>query len=194
MRSFADWLLKNRLLVLILATAVSAAGIEAWRRLPIDAFPDVTNVQVMILTQAPGLAAVDVERRVSYPIEQQMRGLPRVTNVRSLSKAGLSQVVVIFEDGADTYWTRQVAFERLADAREHLPTGVEPELGPISTGLGEIFQYTVESNSMSATDLRSLQDWLIAPRLQPLAGVNEVNSFGGQVKQYQVLVHPNRLV
>ncbi|ABC80795.1 efflux RND transporter permease subunit [Anaeromyxobacter dehalogenans] len=189
-----EWLLKNRLLVLGVTAALSAAGWIAWKRLPIDAFPDVTNTQVMILTKAPGLAAVDVEQRVSFPIEQAMRGLPRVTQVRSLSKAELSQVVVVFEDGAETYWTRQLVFERLAGARDALPPGVEPELGPISTGLGEIFQYTLEGEGLSPMELRTIQDWVLAPQLRPIPGVNEVNSFGGEVKQYQVLVHPDRLV
>ncbi len=194
MHAFARWILRNRLLVLLVMAVLVVAGSVAWSRLPIDAFPDVSNVQVMILSKAPGLAAVDVEQRVSHPIEQEMRGLPRVTQVRSLSKSGLSQVVVVFDDDADTYWTRQVVFERLAEAREHLPPGVEPELGPISTGLGEIFQYTVESDQLSPTELRTLQDWVVAPRLKPVPGVNEVNSFGGYVKQYQVLVRPDRLV
>ena len=188
------WLLDNRLLVLLATVLLTAGGIAAWRSLPIDAFPDVTNTQVMVLAKAPGLAAVDVEERVSFPIEQAMRGLPRVRQVRSLSKAGLSQVVVVFEDGADTWWTRQVVFERLGAAREALPPGVTPELGPISTGLGEIFQYTLESERHSPMELRTLQDWVVAPLLKPVAGVNEVNSFGGAVKQYQVLVHPDRLV
>jgi heavy metal efflux system protein len=189
-----SWLLANRLLVLLATGLLAAGGVVAWRALPIDAFPDVTNTQVMILSKAPGLAAVDVEERVSFPIEQGMRGLPRVKQVRSLSKAGLSQVVVVFEDGADTYWTRQVVFERLASVRENLPPRVSPELGPISTGLGEIFQYTLESDRHSPMELRTLQDWAVAPLLKPVAGVNEVNSFGGDVKQYQVLVHPDRLV
>lgn len=193
MRSLT-WFLRNRVLVLAATAVVAALGVVAWLRLPIDAFPDVTGTQVMILSQSPGLAAVDVEQRVSYPIEQAMRGLPRVTGVRSLSKAGLSQVVITFEDGADTYWTRQVVFERLAVAREQLPPGTEAELGPISTGLGEIFQYTLEGEGLGPMELRSLQDWLVAPLLRPLAGVNEVNSFGGQVKQYQVLVDPDRLL
>jgi len=187
-------LLKNRLLVLVATAVLVAAGILAWVHLPIDAFPDVTNTQVMILSKAPGLAAVDVEQRVSYPIEQVMRGLPRVTQVRSLSRAGLSQVVIVFEDGVETYWTRQVVFERLSTAREQLPPGVEPELGPISTGLGEIFQYTLEGDGKTAMDLRTVQDWIVAPLLKPIAGVNEVNSFGGEVKQVQVLVSPERLV
>ena len=187
-------LLRNRLLVLLATAVLAAVGVLAWVHLPIDAFPDVTSTQVMILAKAPGLAAVDVEQRVSYPIEQVLRGLPRVTQVRSLSKAGLSQVVIVFEDGADTYWTRQVVFERLAVARDELPPGVEPELGPISTGLGEIFQYTLEGDGQTAMDLRTVQDWIVAPLLKPVAGVNEVNSFGGEVKQYQVLVSPERLV
>ena len=155
----------------------------------------MTNTQVMILSKAPGLAAVDVEQRVSYPIEQVMRGLPRVKQVRSLSKAGLSQVVIVFEDGVDTYWTRQVVFERLSMAREQLPPGVEPELGPhLAPGLGEIFQYTLEGDGKSAMELRTLQDWIVAPLLKPIPGVNEVNSFGGEVKQYQVLVSPEKLL
>lgn len=187
-------LLRHRAIILLAAVALILGGVVAWNRLPIDAFPDVSNTQVMILSEAPGLAAVDIEQRVSYPIEQAMRGLPRVTQVRSLSKPGLSQVVIVFEDGADTYWTRQVVFERLAMVRENLPHGVEPELGPISTGLGEIFQYTLEGENKTAMELRTIQDWIVAPLLSPLPGVNEVNSFGGEVKQYQVLVSPDKLV
>ncbi|HAK97086.1 MAG TPA: CusA/CzcA family heavy metal efflux RND transporter, partial [Planctomycetes bacterium] len=187
-------LLAQRLLVLLAAGGAAAGGIAAWTLLPIDAFPDVTNVQVMILTKAPGLAAVDVEERVSFPIELAMRGLPKVRQVRSLSRAELSQVVIVFEDGAGTYWTRQVVFERLAAARASLPPGIEPELGPISTGLGEIFQYTLESDRHDLMELRTVQDWLVAPRLKPIAGVNEVNSFGGAVKQYQVLLDPAKLL
>ncbi len=188
------WILANRFLVLLVTAALAVAGGVAWTRLPIDAFPDVTNTQVMVLAKAPGLAAVDVEARVSFPIEQHLRGLPRVKQVRSISKAELSQVVVVFEDGVDTYWTRQIVFERLAAARESLPPGVDPELGPISTGLGEIFQYTLEGDGLSPTELRTIQDWIVSPILKPVPGVNEVNSFGGFVKQYQVLVRPERLV
>ena len=189
-----QWVLGNRFLVLIVTAALAIGGGVAWTRLPIDAFPDVTNIQVMVLAKAPGLAAVDVESRVSFPIEQHLRGLPRVKQVRSLSKAELSQVVVVFEDGVDTYWTRQIVFERLAAVRGSLPPGVSPELGPISTGLGEIFQYTLEGEGLSPMDLRTIQDWIVAPLLKPVPGVNEVNSFGGEVKQYQVLVRPERLV
>jgi cobalt-zinc-cadmium resistance protein CzcA len=191
---FIRFILHQRLLIILGTLLLTVLGVIAWKQLPIDAFPDVTNVQVMILTKAPGLAAVDVEERVSYPIEQVMGGLPKVKQVRSLSKAELSQVVIIFEDGVDTYWTRQIVSERLAIARERLPPGVDPALGPISTGLGEILQYTVESEKVGAMELRTIQDWLIAPRLKPTAGVNEVNSFGGYVKQYQVLVSPEKLI
>jgi cobalt-zinc-cadmium resistance protein CzcA len=194
MQSYASWLVHHRLPVLVVAAALAVAGFWAWTRLPIDAFPDVTNVQVMVLSSAPGLAALDVEQQVTYPVEQQMRGLPRVRQVRSLSRAGLSQVVVVFDDDAETYWTRQVVFERLAEVRDQLPPGVQPELGPISTGLGEIFQYTLESDRHTPTELRTIQDWIVAPRLKPLAGVNEINSFGGFVKQYQVLADPDRLM
>jgi len=189
-----EWVLANRFLVLLVTASLAIGGAVAWTRLPIDAFPDVTSTQVMVLAKAPGLAAVDVESRVSFPVEQHLRGLPRVTQVRSLSRAELSQVVVVFEDGVDTYWTRQVVFERLAAVREGLPPGVDLELGPISTGLGEIFQYTLEGDGLSAMDLRTIQDWIVAPLLKPVPGVNEVNSFGGEVKQYQVLVRPERLV
>ena len=188
------WLLRQRFQVLLATGILIVAGVIAWLRLPIDALPDVSNVQVMILTKASGLAAVDVEQRVSYPIEQVMRGLPKVKQVRSISKAGLSQVVIIFEDGVETYWTRQVVFERLAMVREELPPGGDPELGPNSTGLGEIFQYTLEGEGQDAMELRTIQDWLVAPLLKPIPGVNEVNSFGGHVKQYQVLIAPDKLL
>jgi cobalt-zinc-cadmium resistance protein CzcA len=194
MSKLAHFLLNNRLLVLALTGTVVVLGIISWNRLPIDAFPDVTNTQVMILTKAPGLAAVDVEQRVSYPIELKMRGLPKVKLVRSLSKSELSQVVIIFEDDSDVYWTRQVVFERLAEVREDLPPGIEPEMGPISTGLGEIFQYTLESDTHTAMELRTLQNWLVAPLLKPVPGVNEVNSFGGFVKQYHVNARPEMLL
>lgn len=194
MISFFEWIVRRRWPVIFCTALAAALGVLAWMRLPIDAFPDVTNMQVMILTKAPGLSSRDVEQRVTYPIELQMGGLPKVTQVRSISKAGLSQVVIVFQDGVDAYWTRQVVFERLQGAKDGLPPGVEPELGPLSTGLGEIFQYTIEGEGYSPMEKRTLQDWLIAPRLRSVPGVTEVNSFGGEVKQYQVVVAPDRLV
>ncbi len=192
--NFIRFILRQRLLVVIATVVLVVAGVFAWQYLPIDAFPDVTNVQVMVLTEAPGLAPVDVEQQITFPIELTMQGLTGVRQVRSLSKAALSQVIVVFEDDVDIYFARQLVFERLAAAKEELPEWAEPEMGPISTGLGEIYQYTLESDVRSLMELRTMQDWLIAPQLRPIPGVNEVNSFGGFLKQYQVLVDPNKLV
>lgn len=194
MTTFFQWFVSRRWAVLFVGALFLAGGLVSWLRLPVDAFPDVTNIQVMVLSTAPGLSASDVEQRVTYPIEQQMGGLPKVTLVRSLSRAGLSQVVIVFRDGVDPYFARQLVFERLQGARELLPPGIEPELAPLSTGLGEIFQYTLEGDGFSAMEKRTVQSWLIAPRLRTVPGVTEVNSFGGEVKQYQVVVRPERLV
>ncbi|MCU0599402.1 MAG: CusA/CzcA family heavy metal efflux RND transporter [Desulfobacterales bacterium] len=194
MNKTIDLILKFRFFALALTGLIVLSGVIAWMRLPIDAFPDVTNVQVMVLTEADGLSASDIEQQVTYPIEQQMGGVPGVVSVRSLSKAGLSQVSVVFEDDADIYFARQQVFERIQSARSNLPPSVEPELGPISTGLGEIFQYTVEGEGLSPMELRTIQDFLILPQLKPIKGVNEVNSFGGFVRQYHVLVNPDALL
>lgn len=188
-----QFILRQRLLVILATVALTVVGIAAWKALPIDAFPDVTNVQVTMLTEAPGLAPVDVEQRISFPVEIAMQGLPRVREVRSLSKSGLSLVSVVFEDGVDIYFARQLVFQRLQAAKEELPEWAEPEMGPISTGLGEIYQYTLESDQRSPTELRTIQDWLIAPLLRAIPGVNEVNSFGGFVKQFHILVNPESL-
>ncbi|MHC4200598.1 MAG: efflux RND transporter permease subunit [Planctomycetota bacterium] len=188
------FILGQRLMTMICVVVLAVAGVLAWNRLPIDAFPDVTNVQVMVLSEAPGLAPVDVERQVTFPIELSVQGLPGVRHIRSLSKAGLSLVVVVFEDEVDVYFARQLVFERLESAKEGLPEGIEPEMGPISTGLGEIYQYTLESDKRDPMELRTMQDWLVAPQLRSISGVNEVNCFGGLVKQYQVLVDPDRLL
>jgi len=196
MEKFISAVFRHRFLIVLAAVVVIAAGVFCWTTLPIDAFPDVTNVQVMVLTEAEGLAPAEIERLVTSPIEIQMNGLPKVQLIRSLSKAGLSQVVVIFEDDVDIYFARQLVFERLALAKEHLPEGFEPEMGPISTGLGEIYQYTLEADSNIAdpTELRTLQDWVIKPQLSTVQGVTEINSFGGLVKQYQVIVEPDKLL
>jgi cobalt-zinc-cadmium resistance protein CzcA len=194
MHTSIAFLFRQRWFVLGAGILLCLVGWVAWTRLPIDAFPDVTNVQVMVLTEAAGLSSADIEQQVTYPIEQQMGGVPRVTQVRSLSKAGLSQVIVVFDDDTDIYFARQQVFERLQGAADQLPAGVEPELGPISTGLGEIFQYTLESATLSPMELRGIQDFLVAPQLRPIPGVNEVNSFGGFVKQYHVLVKPDALL
>ncbi len=194
MFALLEFLLRRRMLLGIGTIILVVAGAISWMRLPIDAFPDVTNQQVMILTEAEGLGPLDVEQQLTFPVEWVMGGLPNVKMVRSLSKTGLSQVVVIFEDDVDTYFARQLVFERLQLAKEQLPEGVEPEMGPISTGLGEIFQYTLTSDRHSLTELRTLQDWMVAPRLRMLPGVNEVNSMGGFVRLIQVRVSPERLL
>ncbi|MDD3001607.1 MAG: CusA/CzcA family heavy metal efflux RND transporter [Candidatus Riflebacteria bacterium] len=190
MNNIIDFLLKQRVFVLIMTILIGAAGLYSWHSLPIDAFPDVTNVQVMILTKVPGFTSIDVEQRVTFPIEQRMSGLTDVIQVRSVSKSEISQVVIIFKDGTDIYFARQQVFERLSEAKEDLPEGCVPEMTPISTGLGEIYQYTLESDELSLTELRSLQDWVVAPQLRPIQGVAEINSFGGFVKQYAVNVDP----
>jgi cobalt-zinc-cadmium resistance protein CzcA len=194
MSGFFEWIIRRRWPVLLCTALAAVVGVLSWVRLPIDAFPDVTNIQVMVLTKAPGLSAPDVEQRITYPIELVMGGLPKVTQVRSMSRAGLSQVIIAFKDGTDPYFTRQIVFERLQGAKEGLPPGVEPELGPLSTGLGEIFQYTLEGENFSPMEKRTIQTWLVTPRLRSVPGVTEVNSFGGEVKQYQVVVFPERLV
>ncbi|MDJ0765640.1 MAG: CusA/CzcA family heavy metal efflux RND transporter [Myxococcota bacterium] len=189
-----SFILQRRMMVGIGTALLVVLGALSWHRLPIDAFPDVTNQQVMILTEAAGLGPLDVEQQITFPIEWVMGGLPDVRKVRSLSKTGLSQVVIVFEDSVDTYFARQLVFERLQLAKDQLPLGVEPELGPISTGLGEVFQYTIKSDRHSLSELRTMQDWMVAPRLRMLPGVNEVNSFGGRVKQVHVRVDPDKLL
>ena len=194
MMSVLEFILRRRMMVGLATSLLILLGVGSWRRLPIDAFPDVTNQQVMILTEAEGLGPLDVEQQITFPIEWVMGGLPDVKMVRSLSKTGLSQVVVIFADSVETYFARQLVFERLQLAKDQLPVGVEPEMGPISSGLGEIFQYSISSQAHDLTELRTMQDWLIAPRLRMVAGVNEVNSFGGLVRQVHVLVDPDKLL
>lgn len=192
--------LKQRLLMLVGLGLLVAGGLWALRTIPIDAFPDVTTVQVQVITEAPGLAPPEVERLVTFPLEVQVAGLPGITDVRSLSKFGLSMVTVVFDDSVDIYFARQLVLERMIEAKEKLPPGVEPVMGPISTGLGEIFQYTVERDGVGPTDdpaslmeMREIQDWIIRPRLKTVPGVTDVNTFGGHVRQYQVLVDPDRL-
>ena len=195
MRSIIEFALRNRLLVLALTVLLIGWGVWSALRLPIDAVPDVTNVQVQINANAPALSPLEVERQITLPVELAMSGLPRLEEVRSLSKFGLSQVTVVFQEGTDIYFARQQVQERLQAARGEIPEGAgTPEMGPISSGLGEIFQYTLESSTVDATGLRTLQDWVVAPQLRGVGGVAEVNSFGGFAKQYQVLVRPEALV
>ncbi len=194
--------IEQRWLVLLAVLGMAALGIFSYRQLPIDAVPDITNVQVQINTEASGYSPLETEQRVTYPIETVMAGLPRLQQTRSLSRYGLSQVTVIFEDGTDIYFARQLVNERLQSARDQLPTGVSPVIGPISSGLGEIYLWTVEAKDgarkpdgspYTATDLREIQDWIIKPQLRNVPGVTEINSIGGFEKQYQIAPSPERL-
>ena len=186
----------NRLIVLLMVAIMSAAGAYSLINLPIDAVPDVTNVQVQVLTAAPSLAPLEIERQITFPVEVSMSGLPGITEIRSVSKFGLSAVTIVFEDSVDTYFARQLVLERLGDAREQIPSEIgSPEMGPISTGLGEIYQYELKSKdgSYDATALRTIQDWNVRRQLLGVPGATEINSFGGREKQYQVRLDPNKL-
>jgi cobalt-zinc-cadmium resistance protein CzcA len=198
MRSLISFGLKQQLLVIAATCLLIGAGVWSAMRLPIDAVPDVTNVQVQVNTNAAALSPLEVERQITLPIELAMFGLPDLEDMRSISKFGLSQVTIVFKEGTDIYFARQQVQERLQQAREEIPAGLgTPEMGPISTGLGEIFQYTVDAadtTGLDPTELRTLQDWVIAPQLRGVTGVAEVNAFGGFEKQYQVLVRPDALI
>ncbi|HET9484577.1 MAG TPA: efflux RND transporter permease subunit, partial [Xanthomonadales bacterium] len=193
----------HRWLVLVLVLASCALGAWNYARLPIDAVPDITNVQVQVNTDAPGYTPLEAEQRLTFPIETALAGLPRLDYTRSISRYGLSQVTVVFEEGTDIYFARQQVAERLQQARGQLPPDVEPELGPVATGLGEIFMYIVDAEPgalradgrpWTATDLRTLQDWVVRPQLRNLDGVTEVNTVGGYVRQIHVTPDPARLV
>src|SRR5262245_32098 len=190
-----EFSIRQRLLVFLATLVLAGFGVLALRQIPIDAFPDVTNVQVQVLATAGAMSPPEVEKLVTRPIEIELAGLPRLTEVRSVSKIGLSAITVVFEDGVNDYFARQLVFERLQAARGKLPAGVEAELGPGTTGLGEIFQYTLVSTNKKhdATELRTVQDYIVRPILRTIPGVTDVNSFGGLVKQYQVIVNPDRL-
>lgn len=187
----------QRLLVLLFVGIVAAAGIYSLQQLPIDAVPDVTNVQVQVLTAAPSLAPVEIERQITFPVEVAMSGLPDIAEIRSVSRFGLSLVTIVFHDDVNTYFARQLVLERLSQAREQIPEGLgSPEMGPISTGLGEIYQYELRSSpgaGYDATSLRTVQDWIVRRQLLGVPGVTEVNSFGGREKQYQVQLDPAKL-
>ncbi|MCB9492235.1 MAG: efflux RND transporter permease subunit [Dehalococcoidia bacterium] len=189
-----QWALKNRFLVAVLTLLLVGTGLQSMRTLPIDAFPDVTNVQVQVLTASPALGPEEVEKFITTPVEQAMSGLPGLVEVRSVSKFGLSAVTVVFEEGTNIYFARQLVGERLQEARDAIPPGYgEPELGPVSTGLGEIYQFEVRGDGKSPMELRDILDWEIAPRLRKVKGVVEINTFGGELRTYQVQVHPARL-
>ncbi len=207
LRRLVDFSLDHRPIVLALWFLLIAWGIHSALHLPIDAVPDITTVQVQVLTDSPGLAPEEVEQFVTFPVETALSGIPRREEIRSLSKFGLSVVTVIFEEDTDIYWARQQVSERLAEARESIPEGYgEPKLAPITTGLGEIYHFEVVGETRCAPgapdtpecwslmELRSILDWVVSPQLRAVPGVVEVNAFGGEVKTYQVTIDPERLV
>jgi len=180
-----------------------ALGIYSYQKLPIDAVPDITNVQVQINTSAPGYSPLESEQRITFPIETVMAGLPGLQETRSISRYGLSQVTVIFKEGTDIYFARQLVNERIQQTKGQLPAGIDPAMGPISTGLGEIFMWTVETKEgavkedgtpYTPTDLREIQDWIIKPQLRNVPGVTEINTIGGYAKEFQIAPSPDKLV
>lgn len=194
--------IEQRWLVLLAVLGMAGVGVYSYQRLPIDAVPDITNVQVQINAAVPGASPLETEQRVTFPIETAMAGLPHLRQTRSLSRSGFAQITVIFDDGTDLYFARQLVSERLQAASNELPQGVEVTLGPISTGLGEIFLWTVEAEPESRrpdgqpytpTDLREIQDWIIKPQLRNVRGVAEINTIGGFAKEYQVAPDPKRM-
>ena len=189
-----DLALNQRFLIAILTISLIAYGWASMQKLNVDAFPDITNVQVQINTEAPGLAAVEVEQLITYPVESVMNGLPDVTEVRSTSKTGLSVVTVVFDDKVDIYFARQLVLERLQIARERIPDGLgDPEMGPITTGLGQVYKYLLAGPGKSLMELRSINDWVVKFQLRTVPGVTDVLSNGGEVRQFQVRVRPERM-
>jgi cobalt-zinc-cadmium resistance protein CzcA len=189
--------IRHRWFVMVFAVGLAVLGLFNYQRLPIDAVPDITNVQVQINIEAPGYSPLEAEQRLTFPVETVMAGLPKLDYTRSISRYGLSQVTVVFEDGTDIYFARQLVAERIQEAKTQLPPGVEPSMGPISTGLGEIFMFTVENKpgaTHTPTDLRTVQDWIVRPQLRQVPGVTEVNTIGGYEKQFHVTPDPQKLV
>ncbi|MDE3253343.1 MAG: efflux RND transporter permease subunit, partial [Bacteroidota bacterium] len=191
--------IRNKLLIGLLILSLVGYGIYETTRLPIDAVPDITNNQVQVITVAPSFGATDIERLVTFPIEQANSNINGMTEIRSFSRFGLSLVTIVFNDATDIYWARQQVAERLQKVQSQIPQGIgNPELGPISTGLGEIYQYVVRplegyENKYNETELRTIQDWIVRRQLLGVKGVAEVSSFGGKLKQYEIAVNPNKL-
>jgi cobalt-zinc-cadmium resistance protein CzcA len=194
--------LKQRAFIIFLVLLAAGWGVYSFLTIPVDAFPDVTNVQVEIVSTAPALSPLEIERLVTNPVELAMQGLPRLSQMRSVTKYGISVVTLVFEDGVDIYFARQLVFQKLAGVEPGLPEGVEIEMGPVTTAMGEIYQYTLEgpmpagaeARVRTLTDLRTVQDWVVSPQLKSLPGVVDINSFGGYIKQFQVVVDQDALV
>ncbi len=195
--------IRHRWLVLVAVLAVCVLGIYNFKRLSIDAVPDITNVQIQINTEAAGYTPLEVEQRITFPVETSIAGIPKLDYTRSISRYGLSQVTVVFEEGTDIYFARQLLAERLSGVKSEIPEGIEPMMGPIATGLGEIYMYTVEAEdgavkedgtAYTPMDLLTLQEWVIVPQLRNLKGVIEINTIGGYEQQYHVMPYPEQLL
>jgi cobalt-zinc-cadmium resistance protein CzcA len=193
LRRIIDFHLDHHWVVLFGVTVLVAAGLSALYQIPIDAFPDLTNNQVTVVTDAAGMAPVEVEELVTFPIESAMMGLPQTEEVRSISKLGLSMVTIVFNDDVDNYFARQLVNERLNEARARIPAGLEPALGPVATAFGEVYQYTLEGEGFSAMELKTLHDWEIKYQLRAVPGVADINTWGGQTQQFEIEVDPYRL-
>jgi len=191
--------IKQKLVIGFLILVLILLGIYSSVKLPIDAVPDITNNQIQIITSSPTLSATEVERFITYPVEIAMKSLPDIIEMRSISKFGISVVTVVFEDNIDTYFARNLVFQKLIEAEENMPEGLgKPEMAPVSTGLGEIYQYIVRPENLNDTtysdmELRTIQDWVVKRQILGTEGVAEVNSFGGFEKQYHILVNPDKL-
>lgn len=191
--------INNKLIIALFTVALIVVGIWSVTKVPLDAVPDITNNQVQVITQAPNLGTEDIEQFVTYPIEVAMANLPSVTEIRSVSRFGLSVVTIVFDDDMGTYLPRQLVAEKLTEVKEEIPQGFGvPSMGPISTGLGEIYQYTLKVDAdhkeqYSSTDLRTMQDWIVARQMAMVPGVVEINAIGGKIKQYEVAVNPDEL-
>ena len=193
LKRFIDYHLDHPWVVLFGLVVLVAAGLSALYQTPIDAFPDLTNNQVTVITEAPGMAPVEVEQLVTFPIESSMMGLPYTEEVRSISKLGLSMVTIVFADSVDNYFARQLVNERLNEARGRIPAGLEPALGPVATAFGEVYRYTLEGEGYSPMELKTLHDWEIKYQLQAVPGVADINTWGGHTRQYEIEVDPYRL-
>ena len=187
------WAIRSAGGVFVGVVLLIGGGVWALQRLRVDAFPDLTDVQVAVLVDAPGLSPLEIERLVAFPIEVAMNGLPRVTQVRSVSKYAFASITVVFEDGVDLYFARTLVSERMQSVREALPPGASAALGPLSGATSEIYLYTIEGGGLDQTRLRTLHDRVVRPQLRTVPGVTEINTFGGLVRQVQLVVRPERM-
>src|SRR5215210_5317699 len=191
--------IKNKLIIGLFVLALIGYGIYEFTKLPIDAVPDITDNQVQVITAAPALGAPDIERLITFPIEQANSNIPGLKEIRSFSRFGLSLITIVFDDDVDVYWARQQVTERLKIAEDQIPKGIgSPELAPVTTGLGEIYQYVLKPKhgyeaKYTATELRTIQDWIVKRQLISVKGIADVSSFGGRVKQYEIAINPSTL-